>query len=302
MESYTLQLGDESKWRFCASHEVMCWLTDFASILMLDSSDRHVEKETASPGFREVHKKDYGLPEDDFRISFLQAPPGRFEHNRFIDVVQSSINNGQRDYKFGIKRKDGHEKFLVMNQALGPIFRESIIKGGLPFHGALAELDGKGVIFAAPGNTGKSTCYRRLPSYWNALCDDLSLVVLEPSTGNYRAHPMPTWSKYSFREVKEIDHRWDIQHHVKLSAIFFLQRRDTDEIVPMNPVEAAMMINGSANQATCAFHKELSMIKNKEDRIQQFDNACKMAKTIPAYALRLTKDGNFWELVEQVIK
>jgi SynChlorMet cassette protein ScmC len=43
------------------------------------------------------------------------------------------------------------------------IYQQIIGKGGFPIHSALVKKRGKGVIIAAHGGTGKSTCCRRIP-------------------------------------------------------------------------------------------------------------------------------------------
>jgi hypothetical protein len=39
----------------------------------------------------------------------------------------------------------------------------------------------------------------------------------------------------------------------------------------------------------------------KSSRLKLFDNACELARKIPAYRLRITKSGRFWEEIEKVL-
>ncbi len=83
--------------------------------------------------------------------------------------------------------------YIQLMQLSLVIAREAQACGGVLIHGALAELDGMGVILAAPGGTGKTTASNRLLAPWRSLCDDTTLVVRD-AQGNYWAHPWPTWS------------------------------------------------------------------------------------------------------------
>ena len=62
-------------------------------------------------------------------------------------------NDARRDDSF----------YNLMSFGVHAIHWESLYRGGLPFHAALLEYEGQGIILAAPGSTGKSTCSRRVP-------------------------------------------------------------------------------------------------------------------------------------------
>ena len=83
-----------------------------------------------------------------------------------------------------------------MRRIASQIAREALFRGGLLFHGALAEYRGSAFIMAGPGDVGKSTASRRLPSPWRSLCDDMTLVVRD-CKGRFWAHPWPTWSRFN---------------------------------------------------------------------------------------------------------
>ena len=169
--------------------------------------------------------------------------------------------------------------------------------GGLPFHAGLAELHGRSVLFAAQGDTGKSTACRRLPDYWNTLCDDEALVVMSEQR-EYRTHPFPTWSDYLCKgEVGT----WDVQYSVPLSGIFFLEQSETSEVVPLGTGEAAVLIGESAAQVCYKFWKDVDIEDQRRFRSDIFSNACEIAARIPAYRLRASLHGNFWEEVENVL-
>ena len=118
--------------------------------------------------------------------------------------------------------------------------------GGLLLHGALAEKDGRGVILAAPGGTGKTTASNRLPLPWRSLSDDATLVVPDGS-GGYRAHPWPTWSR--FRDNGP-GGRWNVEESVPLAALFFLSRAEVDRTEPAGTGDAVAYITESVHQTT----------------------------------------------------
>jgi SynChlorMet cassette protein ScmC len=171
------------------------------------------------------------------------------------------------------------------------------VTGGLAFHAGLVEYNGKGYLLAGPGDTGKSTCCRRIPSSWRALCDDESLAVVDPN-GMYRTHPFPTWSDYILRNS---DNSWDVQYSVPLAGIFFLEQAETDDIRPLRDAEAAALINNAAVQVWNKFLLRSDISSKRYFKLKLFDNACKMAKKVPSYLLSVSLTGSFWEKMEQVV-
>ncbi|MCG6536914.1 MAG: SynChlorMet cassette protein ScmC, partial [Syntrophales bacterium LBB04] len=104
--------------------------------------------------------------------------------------------------------------------------RQAQANGGILIHGALAERDGMGVILTAPGGTGKTTASKRFPAPWHSLCDDTTLVVLDPQ-GNYWAHPWPTWSLF---QNGQLGGSWDVQRAMPLKGIFLLAQAVEDRV------------------------------------------------------------------------
>jgi len=188
--------------------------------------------------------------------------------------------------------------FIRMSQSLFFIFNSAIRNGGIPLHAALLEVEGKAVAIAAPGNTGKTTCATRVPAPWRAMSDDLCLVVPDHH-GTYVAHPFPTWSRYFWGQV--CDDRWAVEQSVPLHAIFFLEQATSDGVVSTGAGEAAAGIAYSADQILRVFYRRLASDRARDYREKVFENACILAGTIPAYRLRATLDGRFWEAIEAVV-
>lgn len=215
------------------------------------------------------------------------------------DSLRVWCYNNTPDVVCEVKNNDKIAEIEIINMwlALHPIYQRSMCIGGLPFHAGLIELDGRGVLLAAPGDTGKSTCCRRLPDYWKPLCDDEALVVFDTQK-QYRTHPFPTWSNYLWRQSEKT---WDVQYSVPLTGVFFLEQAAVDEIKPLGQGQAAVLMAASARQVCEKFWRTLAREDQRAFRKEIFDNACEMAKQIPAYRLCVSLNGAFWNKVEQVI-
>jgi len=187
---------------------------------------------------------------------------------------------------------------LAMEQALFPIYPAAIERGGMPLHAAPLERDGKGILIAARGGKGKSTCCRLAPRPWNVLCDDETLVVRSGS-GAYHAHPFPTWSDYFCRRAEP---KWDVQRPSQLSAVFFLDQGKSDQVVPMGEAKAAARINQSAGQVCRRMWRSLDSQVQRENNAKLFANACSLAKKVPAFTLSASLAGRFWESLEKVLQ
>jgi SynChlorMet cassette protein ScmC len=300
VDNYSFRLADEIGWQLMvasADHKVSEFVEKFAGIVGLRS--------TQEEGLRKI----FFLRPDELRhmqdspcISLLSPALDNTNggwivydhkslkvwcHETGPDAICEVCDNSTHD-----------EEIMNMWIALQPIFQQAQKTGGLPLHGALLELDGKGIIIAAPGATGKSTCCRRVPDYWNPLCDDELLVVIDKERG-YLAHPFPTWSDYLWKRSEKT---WDVEYSVPVQAVFFLQQAETDEVVAVGSGHAAILINNSATQVCRKFWKKADDGHRRELNQQLFSNACEMAKVIPAYTLKATLDGRFWEEIERELR
>jgi SynChlorMet cassette protein ScmC len=297
-KGYCIRLANGQGWRITATEEVISWMGKLIRIMELKECDldgyprlvfihkENVEERNREP-FCDLHPglRD-GLPPTGWKSQdfvWLQI----WTHPEIPDVICE------------IKPQRGHEEeVLTMRMALQPIYQRSQDSGGLPFHAALLEWNGFGFILAASGSTGKSTCCRRLRDPWRALCDDEALVVRDNREG-YLVHPFPTWSDYFLNRSRQT---WNIQSYLPLSAIFFLEQAETDQLVPMGQGQAAALVYASARQV-CARNW---MILSREQLIivrkRLFENACDLAKEIPAYKLKVSLKGNFWEEMEKAVR
>lgn len=170
--------------------------------------------------------------------------------------------------------------------------------GGLLLHGALAEKDGRGVILAAPGGTGKTTASNRLPLPWRSLSDDATLVVPD-GTGGYRAHPWPTWSR--FRDNGP-GGSWHVEESVPLAALFFLSRAEEDRAEPAGTGDVVAYITESVHQTTGI---PTQHGRTPEEAARHCDAeiaaATRLARTVPAFRLEISLTGKFWEAIEDAL-
>jgi SynChlorMet cassette protein ScmC len=178
------------------------------------------------------------------------------------------------------------------------IHHKNALLGGLTLHAALAGFKGRGVLLAARGGTGKSSCCRRLPDHWKAWCDDETLVARDSDLG-YRAHPFPTWSHYLGSRGSMT---WNTETAIPVCAVFFLEQAEGDGIKILTASEASMWLYHSIYPV---YHKKFGRQAGGGDKqafnLRLFDNACSMALSIPAYRLRISLNGPFWEAIEEIL-
>ena len=187
---------------------------------------------------------------------------------------------------------------VIQMQQVGRRIALSVLKhGSLLIHGALAEYSGSGFIMAGHGTVGKSTASRRLPSPWRSLCDDKTLVVRD-GRGQYWAHPWPTWSRFTDGGPGG---SWAVEHAVPLRAIFFLSQSPSDRLEPVGATQAtALTIESETDLA----HEGSRLRDPNAARALVVDGisaAKALARAVPAYSLKLSLDGRFWEEIERVL-
>jgi len=297
---YSLKLGDGSRWVIVATPGTRTWVEKLALIMKLRSvgPNRHLE-----------------WP----RAFFFRRPPGKGGPGKLISLIGSKMEktfprsgwtaHDWRSLRFWqhpavphiiceIGNEGNHELDIIrMWTSLCILYLGVLDSGGLALHAALVERDGKGILLAGPGGSGKSTSCRRLPPPWWVWSDDQALIVCDHQKG-YLVHPTPTWSDYLYRRSAQT---WKVEHHVPLEAIFFMEQAGSDELVPMGQGKAAVSINHSSTEVCRPMWWNVSKEERKlKKRI--FDNSCQLARAIPAYVLRVSLTGRFWEEMEKVLQ
>jgi SynChlorMet cassette protein ScmC len=300
-ERYLLRLADGQGWEIIAAEGVGPWVEKLASIMQLKNCEPNgypklifIRKSSRADWRRHPVSKlgwnssgdlaDKGWKTHDLESLQLWA------HSDVPDVICEMGDN--EDHDLDIVR---------MWLSLSPVYNRALESGGLPLHAALVERNGTGVLLAAPGGTGKSTCCRRIPHPWKALSDDLVLIVVDTHK-QYQAHPFPTWSNYLWEFSEKLSEAtWDIQHHLPLSAIFFLEQSITDEVIPVGKGQASVLVTESAVQVYQSIWRNLLQEEERRFKKKIFENACELAKGIPAFKLRVSMNGRFWEEMERIL-
>lgn len=198
-----------------------------------------------------------------------------------------------------IGAKEGEKReFEKMRFALHLINTQIESEGGYSFHGALIEKYGLGAVVSAPSGTGKSTLCSRLPPDWTVWGDDESIAIKQ-ANGAYRIHTLPTWTTLFNGNSNR---SWKTQNHIPLTAIFFLEQSDRDEIIPIRSGRAAIFLNASTNSHH--YHKvsDLDINTQKVFQKQIFENACEISAVVPSYILKTHLNGRPWELIDQALR
>ncbi len=291
---YRLSLGDGSSWWITGDEDRVPWVDELAAIMELKECksngsprlifSRLADENDVEDGAKEIWNR-HDLNDAGW-VCYDDRLIRTWHHDSISDVI-FEVRDDLNDTV----------KYVVMWSSLYPIYKRSMSGGGLPLHAGSAELDGRGILVAAPGDTGKSTCCRRLPDYWNPLADDEALVVLD-ARRKYQLHPFPTWSDYLWERA---ENTWNVQYSVPLSGIFFLEQSETDEVVPLGAGEAAVLISESAMQVCQKFWRRADIEDQRRFRSKIFSNACEIVARIPAYRLRASLHGRFWEEIENVL-
>lgn len=287
---YTLSLADGTLWFIAGDTQLEEWVDRMAIIMNLKQGDGN-----RSQFLDFIHKNDSEKPvELKIGAKGPELPDGiscpvdlQFNDMGMSTHLTCEIDNSGK----------GVIDYINMSYSLYPIFCRNLIKGGLPLHSSLIEFQGRGILLAGPGDTGKTTCCSRLPENWKPMCDDETLVVFNKKQ-TYHAHPFPTWSNYFWERSEPT---YDVQYALPVSAIFFLEQHATDEVISLGQGESAAMICQSSMQMFARFLRNTDKESKSKHLSTIFSNACQMAKAIPAFKLRVSLNGRFWEKIETVL-
>lgn len=297
---FALKLGDGCRWSFIATPGTGSWVEKFAMIIGLDPDNRDMSRNGIRMFFVRGRWKKDGFDELNpliFPEIKADLPTDGWSGVDF-GALRLWTHKGIPDIVCEIEHVRGRRVDIVkMWTALYGIYLRSFDSGGLILHGALVERKGRGVLLAGSGGAGKSTLSRRLPPDWHVLSDDQSLVVLDDQD-RYLAHPVPTWSDHLWRGSER---SWNVQYNLPLAAIFFIEQAASDKVVPTGQGQAAVRINDSSTEAINPVWREMDIKEKTEIKKKIFDNASNMAMTVPAYILRNSLNGRFWEEMEKVL-
>jgi len=293
MPGFSLNLRDGSRWWITGSRFTMFIAEKLAFIMQLQQGH-----------FGEGNPQDdrlmyfYEKNVDHRRLEPLFSPDqGWTNLNHRFALIRYHAKLHHIVYEYDSTGENSSSSFLPIWRVVPSVHWESICRGGLPFHAALLERHGQGVVLAAPGDTGKSTCSHRVVYPWQARCDDEVLVVLTPG-GRYLAHPFPTWTDYLYERA---ENTWKVEDAIPLAGIFFLEQSPQDECVPLEGAQAAAEATSSAEQTMTRFLRWFDIGEARKVRWSMFANACEIVKQVPTFHLRVSLHGNFWEKIEAAL-
>jgi SynChlorMet cassette protein ScmC len=173
---------------------------------------------------------------------------------------------------------------------------EDIIRlGGGLFHGGLAVLRGRGYLFTAPPGGGKTTALSRMPRPWRVLADDAALVW-PIGKGTFLASPLPTWGDLVRNEKGPLRvKRWRISESVSVCGVFLLKKAPRERLMPFPPLRTARPLY-------LAFSEHPTVCRDRDPfRKQIFRAACALARAVPSWKLELTRGGEFWHIIEDML-
>ncbi len=275
--NHCLELSGGLGWNIVASDEAAHWTDEFARILSLREGLAARYPNLIIKRHRESTSSEEWHVMGSRHVSF-------YKHAGTNDI-ECLLGEEQEQKK----------EYYKMWDLLLPVYEGVREEGGIPFHAALLVRNNKAVLLSGRGGTGKSTCARRAPPPWRALSDDECLIVADGRNG-YRVHPLPTWSDYLLKRSAPV---WAVGQAVRLVGIFFLKQAGVDEAIPLGSGEASMRAYEASRQV-CQYSR---MTREKEEmragNVQMLDNATRLVRTVPAFTLNFTLQGNFWEAIER---
>jgi SynChlorMet cassette protein ScmC len=296
-QSYFLSLSSGLDWEFrpCegSDEDVVAWVDRFASYMGLERgtspATHRLRFGKMTAGNDKGHPSRFlpGLPTE------VPAADWRAQGNSGMMLLQ---HPEVLDIYCGLY-PDDKPAAAQMRRPLVPVLEETIRSGGLPLHGALVERCGAGIILVGRSGAGKSTCCRRLPAGWQVLGDDLAVVVLD-AEGGYRAHPLPTWSAF-----ESGGNGWPCRANrsVPLRAFFFLQHEPVDGVEFLAGAKTALVVQRACEEALIPFdlfHPDRGSFLAGHI----FANVVPLVAAVPAFRLRVSLEGRFWEKIDVVLE
>jgi SynChlorMet cassette protein ScmC len=284
----SLTLADGTCWNILAEDlDAAKFVTRLADVMRLGSPNGdgrtiHVRIQ----GSKQPGDEKAPMPETlrSFLMDELAGYPGDDEYRQLKTAISCNFH----------ENNDGILEPLRFMQLSSVFVLDAMTRGGMLFHGALIERDSLGVILAGPCGVGKTTACNRLPEPWKALSDDSTLIVRDTS-GDYWAHPWPTWSRFL---MENGDGSWDVRKGVFVKAICFLSQSPKLELIPLGEGEMVILGMASTDQASRALDWQLDVESVRKMRNICFRNVCQMVKVIPGYRLKLDLKSPFYTLIE----
>ena len=242
---------------------------------------------------KETEVKDYNLAASPLINSIFKYKfQGRFQNqgrDKLYFLKCPADNNTRLMHTVLIQQMLHAVAFVIHN--------EIVPKGGIPIHSLLLEYKGNGILLVGGSGIGKTTGYRRIQSPWKALSDDQAFIVRKGD--KYEIHPFITISECSENTLPTPR---DINHSIPLKMIFFMNKSDKDEIIPIDQSKAAYEFYNAAILLIKFYYKSFNTNPElKNFRTTIFKNACNIIESVPSYRLNASLKGEFWVKIQEII-
>ena len=269
-------------WRIKAVAKCMELLDELRGIIQLSPSSEENADLTIMPRsyYNSLSENEYS----DWQI-FYSRKAVRLLHNsdrsKWLMVFPEDLMNN-------------HDiRIVLMWLMLKPFYLHCLAHGGIAVHASSANLNGRGIIVAAAGDTGKTTTIRRLPSPWQELADDTALLL--PHGDDFYLYPLPTWSEFIHGRNKSAT--WNIKKGTKLAGIFFLEQSKSDRAERLSRPLSMISLYQSSMEAIGDIEEDIS----NELKAEIFETSVNITTKIPSFSLYATLTGKVWESIENAL-
>lgn len=178
--------------------------------------------------------------------------------------------------------------YLILTDIVG-------LGGGL-LHGGVAAFQRQGYLFTAPPGGGKTTALSRIPSPWRVMSDDTALIW-PVGDGIFRASPLPTWSVLiGVKKALPSIRKWEVANSFPVGGLILLKKSKRLTLNLMPPHRAAPHLYRALSEYPAV------LINRDFFKKDLFHTACAVARVIPLWELGKPRGGNFWSLLQNIIK
>lgn len=306
---FLLTLANEQAWSFTADALLRGWLERFGQMMKLRrarADNSWTAQFLALPEFASFRSDAFtktSMIEQDLRqglrigqeenVSWTHSAPEGDPRQAAVTIMRSSANG---DVIFHLSPMYGNGIGIQhMWHCLVPVYCRAELSGGLALHGGLVIINGEGFLILGASGSGKSTCISMIRPPWRALCDDEVLVV-KAASGKYVAHPFPTWSAL---QGSTTPRSWNVQEYVSLKALFFVEKGAKTELRPVGSGKTAALLSALSEQLWSRTEDQVSAREMRCRRERTFRNSCAIARSLPGYMLRFSKNRPPWTEVAE---
>jgi len=182
---------------------------------------------------------------------------------------------------------------LPFQLPLDLILHDIVKLGGAIIHAGLAIFHNQGVLLTAPPSGGKTTAFSTTPANWQLESDDAALVW-PVAKDKFLISPLPTWSVL-LGINPQLDRivQWQVGISFPLSGVFSLDKAAAIVLTHQRPLDAVFSLYRALSEYPTV------IMARSPYRINLFRAAAALARAVPTWSLQLSREGNFWPLLEE---